>query len=188
MRLFRLVRTPCKWLYCGLLWGDVGKSGATRRPALPLGIWQCTRAWQVFLGRFDHSIDAKGRMAMPARFRDRLSSGVVVTRGFDACLLVYPMAEWMPLAERVGRLSIGDPDVRVLRRLLFSDAVDLDLDKQGRILVPASLREYARIDREAVVAGMHSFIEIWNPDCWAEERHTLDQDGADIAQRLAELI
>ena len=142
----------------------------------------------MFLGRYDHTIDTKGRLALPARYRDDLAGGVVVTRGFDACLLVYPMAQWAPLAERVAGLSISDPDVRALRRLLFADAADLDLDKQGRILIPAGLRDHAGLDRDAVVAGMHSFIEIWSPERWSVERSTLDRDGPAVAERLAELI
>ena len=125
---------------------------------------------------------------MPARYRAHLADGVVVTRGFDSCLLVYPMGEWTPLAERVSALSISDPDVRSLRRLLFSDAVDLELDKQGRILVPAGLRDYAGLDREAVVTGMHTFIEIWSPELWSDERSALDRQGQAVAERLAELI
>lgn len=142
----------------------------------------------MFLGRFDHSIDTKGRLALPVRYRDHLADGVVVTRGFDTCLLVYPMAEWLPLAKRVSELSIGDPDVRALRRLLFADAADLELDKQGRILIPTGLRDYAGLDRDAVVTGMHTFIEIWSPEQWSSERTALDRDGQAVAERLAELI
>lgn len=142
----------------------------------------------MFLGQYEHTIDAKGRMALPARYRERLASGVVVTRGFDACLLVYPLEQWTPLAERVASLSISDPDVRALRRLLFADAADLDLDRQGRILLPASLRNYAGLDREAVVVGMHSFIEIWSPEAWSQQRDSLEREGLAVAERLAELI
>jgi len=142
----------------------------------------------VFLGQYEHTIDAKGRVALPARYRERLASGVVVTRGFDACLLVYPLEQWTPLAERVASLSISDPDVRALRRLLFADAADLDLDRQGRILLPASLRDYAGLDREAVVVGMHSFIEIWSPEAWSHQRDSLEREGLAVAERLAELI
>jgi MraZ protein len=142
----------------------------------------------VFLGRYEHTIDAKGRVALPARYRERLADGVVVTRGFDACLLIYPMSQWAPLAERVAGLSISDPDVRALRRMLFADAADLDLDRQGRILIPSGLRDYAGLDRDAVVVGMHSFIEIWNPERWSAQRDALDREGAAVAERLAELI
>lgn len=142
----------------------------------------------MFLGRFEHNVDTKGRLALPARYRDRLAEGVVVTRGFDPCLLVYPMASWLPLAERVSELSISDPDVRQLRRMLFAEAADVQLDKQGRILVPAELRSYAELERESIVVGMHTFIEIWNPDRWQAQRDRLDHDAGAIAERLAELI
>lgn len=142
----------------------------------------------MFLGRFEHNLDTKGRLALPARYRDRLDEGVVVTRGFDPCLLIYPMAAWEPLAERVSALSIGDSDVRRLRRMLFAEATDLTLDRQGRILIPSELRDYAGIEREAIVVGMHTFIEVWSPDEWASQRDALDREGAVIAERLAELI
>jgi MraZ protein len=142
----------------------------------------------VFLGRFDHAVDVKGRLALPARYRSQLDDGVVITRGFDRCLLVYPMGEWTPLAERVSALSISDPDVRALRRLLFADATDLELDKQGRVLIPAGLRNYAEIEREVVVTGMHTFIELWSPEQWSNERLALDREGQAVAERLAELI
>lgn len=142
----------------------------------------------MFLGRFNHTIDAKGRLALPARYREQLTDGVVVTRGFDPCLLIYPFESWLPLAEKVSGLSITDPDVRMLRRVLFAEASDLQLDKQGRILVPAELREYAGIDREATVVGMHTFIEIWSPARWESQQNILDRDGGTIAERLTELI
>jgi MraZ protein len=142
----------------------------------------------MFLGRHNHNLDAKGRLALPARFRDKLADGVVITRGFDPCLLVYPMDAWLPLAERVASLSISDPDVRTLRRMLFADAVDMQLDKQGRVLVPAELRQYASIEREAVVVGVHTFIEIWSPSTWEQQATSMDREGASVAERLADLI
>lgn len=142
----------------------------------------------MFLGRHNHNLDAKGRLALPARFRDKLAEGVVVTRGFDPCLLVYPLDAWMPLAERVAELSISDPDVRRLRRMLFADAVDAQLDGQGRVLIPSELRAYASIEREAVVVGVHTFIEIWTPETWEAQAENIERDGATIAERLADLI
>jgi MraZ protein len=142
----------------------------------------------VFLGRHGHNLDEKGRLALPARYREELRDGVVITRGFDDCLLVYPMAAWAPLAERVSALSIGDPDVRLLRRMLFANATDLMLDRQGRILVPAELRAHAGLEREAVVVGMHSFIEIWSPNGWAAQDELVERDGASIAEKLAALV
>lgn len=142
----------------------------------------------MFLGRHVHNLDAKGRLAIPARFRDELSGGVVLTRGIDRCLTLYPMAVWLPLAERVSALPISDPDARAFRRLVFADAVDLDLDGQGRILLPPELRAYAGIDREAVVIGVNTHLEIWSPERWDAVNAVIDHDGAAIAQRLASLI
>jgi MraZ protein len=142
----------------------------------------------VFLGRHSHNLDDKGRLALPAKFREELGDGVVLTRGFDQCLLVYPIAAWTPLAERVSALSISDPDVRVLRRMLFANATDAQLDRQGRVLVPADLRGHAGIEREAIVVGMHTFIEIWSPEGWAAQSEVVERDGASIAERLAALV
>jgi MraZ protein len=142
----------------------------------------------VFLGRYTHNLDDKGRLALPSKFRPELAGGVVVTRGFDACLLVYPTAAWLPLAEKVAALSISDPDVRLLRRMLFANATDMDLDRQGRILIPADLRTHAGIEREAIVVGMHTFIELWSPSGWDAQSELVERDGASIAERLAALV
>lgn len=142
----------------------------------------------MFLGRYAHSLDAKGRLAIPARFRDELAAGLVLTRGIDRCLSLYPMASWLPLAERVSALPMTDPDARNFRRMVFAEAVDLSLDGQGRVLVPEELRRYAELDREAYVVGVHSSIEIWSPTRWEAVNALMDADGAAIAQRLATLI
>ncbi|HUG14837.1 MAG TPA: division/cell wall cluster transcriptional repressor MraZ [Thermomicrobiales bacterium] len=142
----------------------------------------------MFLGRHDHTLDAKGRLALPARFREKLTEGVIITRGFDACLLVYPMETWAPLAEKVAALSVTDPDARVLRRMLFSHATDAQLDRQGRVLIPADLRAHARLEREATVVGMHTFIEIWSPAGWAAQDELVEREGASIAEKLSALV
>ena len=142
----------------------------------------------MFLGRHAHNLDAKGRLAVPARFRDALAEGVVLTRGIDRCLALYPMAAWRPLAEKVSALSLTDPDARAFRRMVFAEAVDLELDAQGRILLPPDLRRYAEIEREAFVVGVHTSLEIWSPARWEAAYAQMDDDGAAIAQRLAALI
>ncbi len=142
----------------------------------------------MFLGRHVHNLDAKGRLAIPSRFRDELAAGVVLTRGIDRCLTLYPMAAWLPLAERVSALPMSDPDARTFRRLVFAEAVNLDLDAQGRILLPPELRAYAGVDREAVVIGVNTHLEIWSPERWDAVNAVIDHDGAAIAQRLASLI
>lgn len=142
----------------------------------------------MFLGRYNHTLDAKGRLAIPARFRDAVAEGLVLTRGIDRCLALYPMAAWRPLAEKVSALPISDPDARNFRRMVFAEAADLTLDAQGRILIPPELRRYAGLEREALVVGVDTAIEIWSPERWQAVESVMDTDGAAIAQRLASLI
>ena len=142
----------------------------------------------MFLGRYAHSVDAKGRLAIPARFREELAAGVVLTRGIDRCLALYPMAAWLPLAEQVSGLPITDPDARTFRRMVFAEAADLELDAQGRILLPPELRRYAEIDRDAYVVGVNTSIELWSPARWDAQSTLMENDGAEIAQRLATLL
>ncbi|MGN6697759.1 MAG: division/cell wall cluster transcriptional repressor MraZ [Thermomicrobiales bacterium] len=142
----------------------------------------------MFLGRFSHNLDAKGRLAIPAKFRSELAEGVVVTRGIDRCLSVYPLAAWQTLAEKVSALSISDPDARQFKRMVFAEAMDETLDTQGRIVLPPELRRYAGIDREAVVVGMNTYVEIWEPGRWENLSAAVEDEGASIAQRLADLI
>jgi MraZ protein len=142
----------------------------------------------MFLGRFSHNLDTKGRLAIPAKFRGTLADGLVVTRGIDRCLSVYPLSAWQTLAERVSALSISDPDARQFKRMVFAEAMDEELDGQGRIVLPPELRRYAGIEREAVVVGMNTYIEIWDPARWEAMSAAAEDEGASIAQRLADLI
>ncbi|HET9014199.1 MAG TPA: division/cell wall cluster transcriptional repressor MraZ [Thermomicrobiaceae bacterium] len=142
----------------------------------------------MFLGRYAHSLDTKGRLAVPARFREALGTDVVITRGIDRCLSLYPMTAWEPLAERVSSLSISDPDARTFRRMVFAEAANAEFDRQGRILIPPDLRRYAGLDRDAVVVGMHTYVEIWSPEAWEAQSDIMEHQGSDIAQRLAALI
>src|SRR5829696_1432757 len=112
----------------------------------------------VFLGRYAHNLDAKGRLAVPARYREALAEGVILTRGIDRCLALYPLEAWRPLAEKVAALPITDADARNFRRLVFAEASDLALDAQGRILVPPDLRRYAELEREALIVGVGASV------------------------------
>lgn len=142
----------------------------------------------MFLGEYEHSVDIKGRVAVPAKFRTQLEGGLVITRGFERCLQVYPMEQWQALSERVSSLPLGSAESRQLRRLLFASAFDTELDKQGRILIPSSLREHAGIGDTAVVAGMNTYFEIWSETDWEAALASLDEDsdGA-IAAQMAEI-
>ncbi|MGI8476438.1 MAG: division/cell wall cluster transcriptional repressor MraZ [Thermomicrobiales bacterium] len=142
----------------------------------------------MFLGRYNHSLDVKGRLAIPSRFREGLAGSAVLTRGIDRCLSLYPISAWAPLAEKVSALPLSDPDARNFRRMVFAEAADLELDGQGRLLLPPDLRQYAEIEREAVVVGVNTHIEIWNPERWQTLSDVIAQGGVEIAQRLESLI
>jgi MraZ protein len=132
----------------------------------------------MFLGEFVHTLDEKGRLTIPAKFRDGLIDGLVVTRGIDRCLAIYSLEEWNDLAKKVSELSMTDRLARAFRRLVFANASDATLDKQGRVLLPPRLREYADLNGEAVVTGLNNYIEVWNPDSWGEERERVE--GYDV--------
>jgi len=131
----------------------------------------------MFVGEYSHALDAKGRLTIPARFRAELETGLVVTRGYDPCLVVYAMSEWTALANRASKMPWASRAARSYSRLVFGGASEAELDKMGRILIPAFLREYAAIEEEAVIVGMNVFIEIWNPDRW---RQTVESDSQNL--------
>ena len=131
----------------------------------------------MFLGEYTHSLDPKGRLTIPARFRTPLTDGLVISRGQDACLVIYPQREWESLAESLGRLPRSNRDARSYNRLLFSGASEATLDKMGRVLIPAFLREHAGIHDDAVLVGANKIIEIWNPEAWQK---TLTENLAEM--------
>ena len=124
----------------------------------------------MFLGEYSHSLDDKGRLTIPAKFRDQLAPGVVITRSpQDRCLLLMPQGKWEEVAAKISALPLADPRSALLRRAIFSAAEDFKLDKQGRILISQRLRDYAQIQAELVVAGVNTFVELWNPNLWNEK-------------------
>lgn len=124
----------------------------------------------MFLGEFSHTLDTKGRLTVPSKFRDQLEAGLVVTRSpMDRCLLLFPMSEWEKIAAKVSALPLADPRSAQLRRAFFSAAEDLVPDKQGRILMSQRLRDWAQIEGEVIVAGVNTFVEIWRPNLWDEK-------------------
>jgi len=142
----------------------------------------------MFLGRHAHNLDEKGRLAIPSRFRELLSDGLVLTRGIDQCIAAYPRSAWDRLAEQVNALSMADRDARQFRRMVFAEAADVVLDRQGRIMVPPELRRYAGIERETVIVGVHTSIEIWSPARWDEVSGQVEDSGEEIAARLAGML
>jgi MraZ protein len=135
----------------------------------------------MFLGEYNHSIDEKGRLTIPARFRAELAAGLVVTRGFDQNLMIFPLQGWQELAQQITQRPLSNEDVRLFRRRLFAGAVDLEPDRQGRIVVPAYLREFAGINGEVVVAGMYNYVEVWHVAAWQQVR-ALAESSSDAAR------
>jgi MraZ protein len=141
----------------------------------------------MFLGEFNHSIDDKGRLTIPAKFRDELESGVVITRGLDGCLWAYGRSEWEALAEKIAKLPTTNPAARNFSRFVFSSAFDSIPDRQGRILLPQNLRDYASIQNETIVIGVKNKLEIWNPAKWSEVVTAVEQDTEAIVAQLQDL-
>ena len=137
----------------------------------------------MFTGEYRHSVDDKGRLAVPARFRAQLDAGLVVSRWLDSCLAIHTKAGWDALAEKVAQLPITDANARRFSRFIFAGASETTLDGQGRVLVPAYLREMAGLASEAVVVGSRDHAEIWAPDTWQAYRRELEDPAA-----LAEAI
>jgi MraZ protein len=131
----------------------------------------------MFLGEYTHTIDDKGRLTIPAKFRGLLAAGLVVTRGFDQNLMLFPLEGWQDLADRIARRPLADEGVRAFRRRVFSGAIDLVPDRQGRILLPPYLREFAGIDGEVVIAGMYNYLEIWGTNTWQNVRESIENNS-----------
>jgi MraZ protein len=141
----------------------------------------------MFFGEYEHTIDDKNRLTLPARFRDAFAGGVVLTRGLDQCLDVYSRGDWDALVE--ARLAPLDPfskEARELKRFFFAAAADAELDKQGRVLVPPALVRHAQLGREVVVAGVHDHLEIWDRAAWAATVTKVEGSADDVAERLAQ--
>ncbi len=141
----------------------------------------------MFIGEHRHIIDHKGRIAIPAKFRAKLAEGCVITRGLDYSLFIYTQKEWQKLSEKLSKLPIGQSDARAFARLMFSGASDIELDKQGRVVIPVYLREYAGLKTESVICGVFSRIEIWDREKWEKYKKDLEQESTDIAEHLGDL-
>jgi MraZ protein len=145
----------------------------------------------VFRGRYEHSIDAKGRTSVPARYRDALSAAgerrIVVTSALDPCLVAYAPQEWAAFEEKLSRLPQFDRAVQKLRRIYVSGAVECEFDDVGRILVPPTLRDHAGLKKDVLWAGAGRYAELWDKESWQRAFETTDDEKRDIASRLAEL-
>ncbi len=141
----------------------------------------------MFIGEYSHSVDEKGRLAIPVKFRTDLAKGAVVTKGLDNCLSVYTMDEWQKFAEKVASLPANQADTRAFSRHMLAGAMDVELDKQGRIILPDYLRQYAGISKKAVVAGLYNRLEIWDEVGWQKYKASMEASSNDIAERLGSM-
>lgn len=141
----------------------------------------------MFIGEYQHSIDEKGRLAVPSKFRDELAKGAVVTRGLDQCLFVYTLTEWEKLATKLANLPISKANTRAFARLMLSGAMDVRLDKQGRIVLPDYLKDYAGVSKKVVVTGLYNRLEIWDEGTWKKYKDGTEKTSGDIAEQLGEL-
>ncbi len=139
----------------------------------------------MFMGEYNHSIDAKGRLIVPSKFREQLGAQFVVTKGLDGCLFVYSKEEWERIETTFREKPLTSKDARKFMRFFFAGAADCEVDKQGRILIPNNLREYAAIDKDVVSVGVLSRVEIWSKERWEESGDFDDMD--EIAEHMAEL-
>ena len=141
----------------------------------------------MFIGEYQHTLDEKGRLALPAKYRANLSSGAVVTRGLDRCLFLYPRNEWEKLAARLAALPMAQSNTRAIARLMLAGAMDVTPDKLGRMLIPEYLREYSGLERSVALSGLYNRLEIWNAEEWKKYKQATEAQSADIAEKLGEL-
>ncbi len=139
----------------------------------------------MFMGEYNHTVDPKGRLIVPSKFREQLGNEFVVTKGLDGCLFVYPNSEWQSIEEKFRNISMTSKDARKFSRFFFAGAATCELDKQGRILLPSVLREYADLEKDVVLVGVLSRIEIWSKERWLETNDYDDMD--EVAEHMAEL-
>ncbi|MFC0558709.1 division/cell wall cluster transcriptional repressor MraZ [Halalkalibacter alkalisediminis] len=140
----------------------------------------------MFMGEYRHNVDEKGRMIVPAKFRDDLGSSFVVTRGLDRCLFVYPQEEWKKLESQLKTLPFTKKDARAFTRFFFSGATECELDKQGRVNIASPLREYAELDKECVIIGVSNRVEVWSKSNWEDYFAESEESFSEIAENIVD--
>lgn len=140
----------------------------------------------MFIGEYQNSIDAKGRIIVPSKFREQLGIKFILTKGLDNCLYIYPMEEWNKFQDKLTGLPVANKDARAFVRYFFSSAAECEVDKQGRLTIPQNLREHAKIDKELVTIGVLSKIEIWSKQEWDNYNEGANLGPEEIAEKMAE--
>jgi MraZ protein len=140
-----------------------------------------------FYGEYTYSIDEKKRLAIPPKFRKVLGKKAVITKGLDQCLFLYPAKEWGILARKLSQLPLSQSDARGFARLMLAGAMEVEIDNLGRILIPDYLKEYAKLKKKVVIAGVYNRVEIWDEKIWQDYKEKTEKEVGDIAERLKEL-
>lgn len=141
----------------------------------------------MFIGEFKHSLDDKNRMLVPYRFKSSLTKGAVITRGLDNCLFLYKKDQWVKIASRISELPLSQAKARAFSRLMLAGAVEVKPDSQGRIILPDYLKEFAKLKKNVIVAGLYSRIEIWDCKVWQEYKYKTEKDAEKIAETMSEM-
>lgn len=141
----------------------------------------------MLIGEYQHSIDAKSRIIVPSKFRDELGNKFILTKGLDNCLFIFSLEEWAKFEEKLKNLPVASKEARAFVRYFFSGAVECEIDKQGRLIIPQNLREHAKIEKELVAIGVLSRVEIWSKREWESYSTNADLGYDGIAEKMAEL-
>ena len=140
----------------------------------------------VFMGEYQHTLDGKGRLILPAKIREGLGDTFIATRGLDDCLFVYTKDEWALFEAKLKQLSLVKSEARAFSRFIFSGAAELEADKQGRVLLPPNLREYAKLEKDVVVIGVSSRVEIWNKETWQNYNERMGPTVQELSEHLTD--
>ena len=140
----------------------------------------------MFIGEYNHTLDSKKRLAIPVKFRKELGRRAVITKGLDSSLILYPIEEWKAIAEKLAAVPMGKAGIRSFVRSRFADAAEVEFDSLGRILIPDNLKEYAGLERNVVIAGLYTRLEIWDETRWSEYKKKAEESADEIAEELGE--
>ncbi len=146
------------------------------------------RGWTIFTGEYQHTLDQKGRVIIPARLREGLGDSFIITRGLDGCIFVYHRDEWSRIEQKVKELPLTRSDARAFARYLFSGAAEVEIDRQGRVLIPQGLRDYAAIEKEVMIIGVSNRVEVWSEEAWRKYTSADNLDFEAAAEKLADLL
>lgn len=141
----------------------------------------------MLIGEYKHTIDEKKRISLPSKFRKEVGKKIVITRGLDKCLFIYPMKEWETISKKIGELGMGQSDRRAFNRFILSGAVEISVDSVGRILIPEHLIDFASIDSKVVFAGVYNRIEVWNENAWVDYQNKVVKEADSMAEKLGDV-